>query len=163
MTAPDPALLEALRASPIGDHLTFAQCEVLAGLVSLRRCEPQEVLGREGVVDERLVVVVDGSLAVIKHLGTPNETLLVALRAGDFAHELGFLDGIPRYASLVASEATRVLELPRSALESLIDSHPRILYQVMCAILRTVHRIQTRLSIQASELVNYVVKQHGRY
>ena len=163
MTAPDPALLEALRASPIGDKLTFAECEVLAARVSLRRCEAQQVLGREGVVDDRLVIVVDGSLAVVKHMGTPDETLLTALRAGDLAHELGFLDGAPRYASLVASEATRVLELRRDALESLIDSHPRILYAVMCAIVRTVHRVQTRLSVQASELVNYVVKQHGRY
>jgi hypothetical protein len=33
----------------------------------------------------------------------------------------------------------------------------------MLAISRAVHRVQTRLSVQASELVNYVVKQHGRY
>jgi CRP/FNR family transcriptional regulator, cyclic AMP receptor protein len=163
MTAPDPALLEALRASPIGEKLSFAECEVLAGLVGLRRCEPKQVLGREGEVDDRLIIVVDGSLAVVKHIGMPDETLLIALRAGDFAHELGFLDGTPRYASLVASEATCVLELRRDALESLIDSHPRILYAVMCAVVRTVHRVQTRLSVQASELVNYVVKQHGRY
>ena len=57
----------------------------------------------------------------------------------------------------------RVLVLEREKLESLIDSHPRILYRVMCAIVRTVHRVQTRLSMQASELTNYIVKQHGRY
>jgi hypothetical protein len=33
----------------------------------------------------------------------------------------------------------------------------------MCAIVRTVHRVQTRLSLQAAELTNYVTKQHGRY
>jgi len=57
----------------------------------------------------------------------------------------------------------QVLVLEREWLESLIDSHPRILYGVMCAIVRTVHRVQTRLSMQASELTNYIVKQHGRY
>ena len=33
----------------------------------------------------------------------------------------------------------------------------------MCIRDSTVHRIQTRLSMQASELTNYIVKQHGRY
>jgi hypothetical protein len=33
----------------------------------------------------------------------------------------------------------------------------------MCSIVRAVHRLQTRLSMQAAELTNYIVKQHGRY
>ena len=163
MTPPDPALIEALRASPIARDLSIEQSQVLAGLTSLHRYDAKQVLGPEGAVDDRLIIVVDGSLAVVKHVGSPDETLLTTLRAGDFAHELGFLDGTPRFSSLVAAEPTRVIELRRSALESLIDTHPRILYAVMCAIVRTVHRVQTRLSVQASELTNYVVKQHGRY
>ena len=33
----------------------------------------------------------------------------------------------------------------------------------MRAIVRATHALQTRLSMQAMELTNYVVKQHGRY
>ena len=40
---------------------------------------------------------------VVRHLGTPDETVLATLYAGDLAHELGFLDGMPRHASLVAT------------------------------------------------------------
>ena len=89
--------------------------------------------------------------------------MLATLRAGDLGHELGFLDGTPCYASLVATTAAQVLLLERTRLESLIDSEPRLLYAVMRAILRSTHALQTRLSTQASELTNYVVKQHGRY
>jgi CRP/FNR family cyclic AMP-dependent transcriptional regulator len=163
MRASNSTLLEALRSTPIAAELSPEQGAVLAGLMQLRACEPRQVLGREGEVDDRLVIVVDGALAVIRHIDMPDETLLTALRPGDFAHELGFLDGTPRFASLMATEPTRVLELKRGALESLIDTHPRILYAVMLAIARAVHRVQTRLSVQATELVNYVVKQHGRY
>jgi len=99
----------------------------------------------------------------VRHRGTPAETVLATLRAGDFAHELGFLDGTPCYASLLATSAAHVLLLERTRLESLIDSEPRLLYAVMRAILRSTHALQTRLSTQASELTNYVVKQHGRY
>ncbi len=163
MNAPTPLLLEALRGSPIGADLPDEDRAVLAGLMTLRSYGPQQLIGREGEADDRLFVVVEGALAVVKSAGTSGETLLTTLHSGDLAHELGFLDGSPRYASLVAAENSRVLEIRRADLESLIDSHPRILYAVMCAIVRAVHRVQTRLSIQATELTNYVYKQHGRY
>jgi CRP/FNR family transcriptional regulator, cyclic AMP receptor protein len=163
MTTADPALYEALRASPLATELTPEQTSVLSALVSLESFRAREVLAQEGTTGNRLYVVVDGAIGVVKHHGTPDETLLATLKPGDFAHELGFLDGAQRYASLVASADVRVLVLEREKLESLIDTEPRILYRVMCAIVRTVHRIQTRLSVQANELTNYITKQHGRY
>lgn len=171
MTAPDPAnatapapdLYAALRASPLARDLTAEQAAVLAGLVELKVFQANEALAHEGAADNHLFVVVEGSLGVVKQLGTPEETLMATLHVGDFAHELGFLDGTERYASLVTQSAAQVLVLEREKLESLIDGHPRILYLVMCAIVRTVHRVQTRLAMQTSELTNYIVKQHGRY
>jgi len=163
MTTPDPDLYEAVRASRLAENLSTEQLAVLAGLVSLEAFQPKQILAREGSSDNRLYAVVEGSLGVVKHLGEADETLIATLGSGDFAHELGFLDGAERYASLVASTAARVLVLEREKLESLIEAHPRILYGVMCAIVKTVHRIQTRLSMQASELTNYIFKQHGRY
>jgi CRP/FNR family cyclic AMP-dependent transcriptional regulator len=163
MPPPDLALIEALRASPIARGLTVEQSEVLAGLVSLQSSQRGDLLAEEGTVDDRLFAIVDGSVAVVKHRGTPDETPLATLRSGDLAHELGFLDGAPRNYSLVAEEQARLLVLTRGALESLIDSQPRILYEVMCAIMRAAHRVQARLSMQAIELMNYVSKQHGRY
>jgi CRP-like cAMP-binding protein len=163
MNAPAPALYDAVKASRLAEGLTAEQVAVLAGQLRLESVQPQQVLAREGDADNRLYVIVEGWLAIVKHVGTPDETTLVTLKDGDFAHELGFLDGAPRYASLLAVTAGQVLVLERERLESLIDTHPRILYGVMCAIVRTVHRVQTRLSMQASELTNYIVKQHGRY
>jgi CRP-like cAMP-binding protein len=158
-----PSLSEAVSASRLAEGLTPEQVAVLADLLTLEPVTAHQVLSREGSVDQRLYTVVQGSLVVVKHIGTPEETTLVTLEVGDFAHELGFLDGTPRYASLVAATAGQVLVLERERLESLIDSQPRVLYGVMCAIVRTVHRVQTRLAVQASELTNYIMKQNGRY
>jgi len=159
----DSSIIDALRATPIGTGMTAEQLDVLAGLVEVQACGRGDVLGEEGAVDDRLLAVVDGSISVTRHLGTRTETLLATLHRGDLAHELGFLDGAPRYASLVAAEPSRVLVLRRAALESLIDRDPRLLYAVMIGIVRAVHALQTRLSTQAIELTNYVFKQHGRY
>ena len=163
MNSPDTALYEAVRASRLAAELDDDQTAVLAGLMTLETFAPKQVLSREGSADNHLYVIVSGSLAVIKNFGTPDETPLVTLQPGDFAHELGFLDGTERYASMVAATESQVLVFERSKLESLIEAHPLILYRVMCAIVRTAHRIQARQSMQAAELTNYVFKTHGRY
>lgn len=163
MASTDPSVIDALRASPIGSALSPEQCAVLAGLVDWQTCRRGDVVGEEGKVDDRLLVIVEGSLGVTKHLGTRAETLLATLHRGDLAHELGFLDGTPRYASLVAAEPSKVLVLRKAALEGLVETDPQVLYAVMCGIVRAVHVVQTRLSVQATELANYVYKQHGRY
>lgn len=163
MNTPETALLQATRASRLAAGLSEDRVAVLAGVLQLQACPQGAVLAREGAVDDRLYVIVDGKLSIVKHLGQDDEETLITLGAGDFVHELGFLDGKERYASLRAATAAHVLVLERGSLEALIDTHPRVLYAVMCAILRTGHNVQTRMAVQAAELTNYIVKQHGRY
>jgi ribosome-associated toxin RatA of RatAB toxin-antitoxin module/CRP-like cAMP-binding protein len=163
VTSTPSTLIDDVIASPLARFLTPEQAAVLARVVTSATHAPKDVLAREGASDNHLYVVAEGALGVVKHLGTPEETQITTLARGDFAHELGFLDGAERYASLVASNAARVLVLEREGLESLIESHPRVVYNVMRAIAANVHRTQTKLSVQAAELTNYIVKQHGRY
>jgi CRP-like cAMP-binding protein len=163
MTTPAPDLFQATRASRLADGLSDEQVSLLAGVLQLLTCQAGDVLAHEGAVDNHLYVIVDGTLAIVKHLGQDDEETLITLKAGDFVHELGFLDSKERYASLRATTTAHVLVLERERLESLIDSHPRLLYAVMRAILRTGHSVQTRMAVQAAELTNYIVKQHGRY
>lgn len=163
MSTAAPDLIQATRHCRLADGLSDAHVAVLAGVLRLQTCQPGDVLAHEGAVDNHLYVIVDGTLAIVKHLGQADEETLVTLKAGDFVHELGFLDSRERYASLRAAGAAHVLVLERERLESLIDTQPRLLYAVMRAILRTGHSVQTRMAVQAAELTNYIVKQHGRY
>ena len=163
MNNADPTLLEAVRANPLSTGLDASQRAVLSTRLRLEAVQAAQLLAEEGQDDSRLFVIVQGSLCIVKHRGTPDETVLATLKPGDFAHELGFLNGAPRHASLVGASDGQVLVLEREQLESLIDTHPRILHAVMCAIVRTVQRVQTRLSVRSSELTNYIVKQHGQH
>jgi CRP-like cAMP-binding protein len=56
-----------------------------------------------------------------------------------------------------------VLGLSRADLEKLLDTKPKVVYHVMRAIVRVVHDIQRRMSMQTAELTNYLYKTHGRY
>jgi CRP/FNR family cyclic AMP-dependent transcriptional regulator len=157
-------LTTALRHSALGAGLDAGELATLADIVSLVSFKRGDVLEREGTTDNHLVAVVDGTLYVVKGLATGGEReILSVLKPGHLTHELGFLDGSERYASLEAAEDSRVLMLERAALERLVDRAPRVLYRVMCAIVQSAHQAQTRLAVQTSELSNYIVKQHGRY
>jgi len=154
---------DALRDSKLGPELDSDQLDVLACLVTFRDLADGEVLVPEGTSDNHLYVLLRGALAVVRNAGKPDAVTLFTLSAGDLIGELSFIDATPHYASLVAAGKARVLGLEREKLESLLDSHPQIVYRVMRAIVRTTHQIQRRLSMQSVELTNYIYKQHGRY
>jgi CRP/FNR family cyclic AMP-dependent transcriptional regulator len=155
--------LEALKASKLGPELTEAQLETLAARVTLRTLHEGEVLVAEGTSDDHLYSLLSGALDVVRNAGKPEAVTLFTLTPGDLVGELSFLDATPHYASLVASGPAVVFGLERAQLESLLDSHPQVVYRVMRAIVRTTHQIQRRLSMQSVELTNYIHKQHGRY
>jgi len=154
---------DALRATKLAAELSDEQCRTLARLVALRDLKQGEVLVREGTVDNHLYVILAGTLGVVKHPGTDQALTINTLGIGDFVGEMGFMDGTESYASKIALGDTRVLGIEREKLESLLATDPVIVYRVMRAIIRVVHQIQRRLSMQQVELSNYIYKQHGRY
>ena len=158
-----PNRLDALRQSRLAAELSDEQCRVLSDLVTLRDLQDGDLLVKEGESDNHLYAIVKGLLCVVKNAGSPEEVTFFTISAGDFADELSFMDGTEHYASLVARGDTRVLGLERERLESLLTARPDIVYRVMRAIIRAVHQIQRRLSMQSVELTNYIYKQHGRY
>ena len=157
----DSALIDALRGSRLASELSEEQARILAGLLAFRDLRPGEALVDQGVSDNHLYVIVSGALAVTRGGREPVE--LFSLGPGDLVGELSFIDATPHYAALVAAGPTRVFGLEREKLESLLEGHADIVYRVMRAIIRTVHEIQRRLSMQTVELTNYIYKQHGRY
>jgi CRP/FNR family transcriptional regulator, cyclic AMP receptor protein len=160
---PDPVKVAALKGTKLAAELDAAQIGVLADLIEVRDLKQGDVLVREGTSDNHLFVVLSGVIGVVKNVGTPDAVTFNTFAAGDLVSELSSLDGSQRYASVVALGDVRVIELERERLESLIDSHPHIVYHVMRAIIRFVHQVQRRLSMQQVELSNYIYKQHGRY
>jgi CRP-like cAMP-binding protein len=155
---------ELLRASRLATELDDAQCRVLAGVVAVRDLADDEVLVPEGQSDDRLYSIVSGAIAVSKREQPGGQWLnLNVLTRGDLVGELAFMDARPHYATLRALGPTQVLVLEPRALESLLDTHPRVVYNVMRAIFRVVHGILHRLGAQQSELTNYIYKQHGKY
>jgi CRP-like cAMP-binding protein len=154
---------EAFRKSPLAAELTEEASDLVSRLLVCRRLKDGEILIREGDVDNSLYVVADGNLAVTHETPEGEWVVLHVLRSRDLAGELGFLDGQKHTATLRSVGHTELFSLERDSLEKLLDAHPRIVYQVMRAIIRSVHGTLRRMNIQYVEMSNYINKQHGRY
>ncbi|CAK0742427.1 Cyclic nucleotide-binding domain-containing protein [Gammaproteobacteria bacterium] len=145
------------------DDLTREELEVLSRVVMMRQLAQDEVLIQEGSIDHSLHCVLSGALCVEKSTGAGETICLHVLRKGDLAGEMGFVDGAPHSATLRALAPTHVMTLERERLESLLESHPALVYHVMRTIIRTAHKILKRMNFHYMELSNYITKQHGRY
>jgi CRP/FNR family cyclic AMP-dependent transcriptional regulator len=157
---PDP---DILAKSPLGTELDPIDCRTLAGVMAVRQLADGEVLIEEERVGDALYLIVGGALAATRNTAGGGWVMLQLLRRGDIAGEMGFLDGEKHSATLRATGETQIYSLQRHALDSLVESHPMLVYRVMRAIVRTVHAILTRMNLEYVELTNYITKQHGRY
>ncbi len=155
-------LCDIVRRSPLGQDISEQDCRVLAEIAEMHTLKDDQVLFEEGVTDNSVYLIVEGRLAVTKG-GEGNRTTLHVLEPGDLAGEMSFIDGTPHSATLVAHGDAKVISLKRDRFESLLQSHPQVVYHVMRTIVRTVHSTLRRMNMQYIEMTNYISKTHGRY
>jgi CRP-like cAMP-binding protein len=155
--------IDLIRRCAFGVGLESEECEVLGRATETRELEEGEVLFTEGTADHCLYIVIRGKVGIVKGTGGGDETVLHILNEGDLAGELAFVDGTAHSVTAKALTGARVLTLERSKFESLLESHPRIVYDVMRSIVKRVHSTLRSLNLQYVEMTNYITKSHGRY
>lgn len=122
----------------LGDLLAKLQLPVawareLRGQIHVRQVAPEEGLLREGDAGQSLFYVLEGHLRVVKpvertepHTGLYWETV-AELGEGEWFGEASLLTGAPRNATVVATTACELVEVPKLAFETCIRREPQIL------------------------------------
>lgn len=154
---------ELIEQCALGRELEGGACAVLGSFSQVRDLAEGEILFREDEADDCVHMIISGKLAVTRRTGGGAEAILHVIEAGDLAGEMGFVDNTPHSATVKALTAARVVSLDRTKFEALIDTNPRLVYDVMRAIVRRVHRTLRRMNLQYVELTNYISQTHGRY
>jgi len=128
-------------------QLPVAWTTELHGLIHVRHVAPDEGLIREGDPGESLFSVLAGRLRVVKpveriepHTGLYWETV-AELGVGDWFGEASLLTGAPRNATVVATTACELVEVPKSAFETCIRREPQILERLVDLMEVRAHRI----------------------
>lgn len=153
---------EAVARSIVGAELDADECAALAAKMHVQPMKQGEVLVRDHERRRTLFILAEGRLSVCQGDGD-RETRLYQLRIGECAGARALLDGSERKAILRADTDGAVLTLEPEDFESLIESHPRLVYKVMRALFRVTHANLMRMNLESAELRNYMMKTGGRY
>jgi CRP-like cAMP-binding protein len=158
-------VIDTLRISTITEELSDAEVEILAGLFEVQDFKASEaiVLPSDDQLDN-LYILAHGDIEVKIKSGI-EETIVHVLKPGDLAGIITFVGGAASdiSAALYAVGNTKVLSMARAKFETLINSHPMIVYRVMRGVVRNVHGIVRRVNSESAELSNYIYRSHGRY
>ena len=153
---------EPIVDSSLGQELEKDECQVLTTVMGARQLEDGEILVREGESDNTLFILTEGKLTVHSNIDG-KEQKVYTMKVGECAGTRAFVDLAPRRATLRAQGKTTVYTLIPQDFETLLDSHPRIVYKVMRGLFRLTHTNLMRMNVETQELANYIHKSGGRY
>ena len=153
---------EAIVNSSLGHELEKGECEILTSVMGVRLLKDGEILVKEGEKDYTLFILIDGKLAV-SSLIDKRDIPVYTMKVGECAGTRAFVDLAPRAATLRAIGETTVYTLKPTDFESLLESHPRIVYKVMRGLFRLTHKNLMRMNVESTQLTNYIQKSGGRY
>ncbi len=163
---PDERIMKALYNSGLVENLRGSEISVLAELITVQYFEVKEFAVElyDHQLKEALMILVDGEIEVSAVVN--NEPVLLNLETpGDLARVISFVGGnlMNVSASIKVKKNSAVLLLQRTKLESLLKSHPSIVYCVMRNLVRHVHGVARRKDAEKEQLTNYFFRMNGRY
>lgn len=111
--------------SELAVGMTPAELAVFASLVRTRRFVSGETVVRQGDAAHTLFLITRGVIAV--HLGDgPSGRRVASFSAGTMVGGMGFIDGGPRSATLIAEGDVECASLERADFERLAIAHPSV-------------------------------------
>jgi serine phosphatase RsbU (regulator of sigma subunit) len=121
-----------LRRVPLFAELPGEELRRLAATLRLQQVAAGAMLFGEGDPGDRLYIVLDGEIAIIKSLGTPEERLVNLPGPGEFIGEMSLLTGDgERTASARANSDAQLLELASADFEALMAGRPALALQML--------------------------------
>lgn len=153
---------EQIGASALGAELSVNECQVLASVMGAQVFEDGELLVSASGTEHTLFLLVSGEIEIINELGGTDE-VMYQMQPGEVAGTRAFVDRSPRKATLRAKGRCVVYTLEPYDFESLLETHPRILYKVMRSLFRITHSNLLRMNQETAQLTDYINRSHGRY
>ena len=123
--APDAPGGAQIVVSPLFKDFSVEELVAVIGGLNLMTFERGNVILREGEPGNSLYMLTSGTVkAFVKRDG--KQVPIAELEEGAFFGELSILTGKPRSATIVAKEHCELLELDRSTLDAITQTHPHV-------------------------------------
>ena len=113
-----------LKGIPIFAGLDNAALAVIAEAVEQASFHAGETIVGEEEAGNRMFIIQNGRVEVVKHVGEPHETILAKLGPKEFFGEMCIIECLTRCASVKALQDTIVFTLKSTDLHRLFEHHP---------------------------------------
>ncbi len=103
-----------------------------------------DLLFEEGEVGHRMYVIQSGQVQIFRKVGA-DHIVLAHLGTGEFFGEMALLEGLPRSASAMVVEPTRLIEVDGKMFEEMISENAEIAIRIMRKLAARVRELDLRL------------------
>ncbi len=109
------------------------------------------ILCNEGSRGDRLYIIMEGEVEIIKALGREGQRILGVYGPGEYIGAMCLLDDEPSWASLRVRSRVRLLELTKDDFESFLFRYPYFARQIAKGLSRRFRDVQSRLLLEIQE------------
>ena len=149
----ETANTQLIYESILGEELSMEECGILSEIVKHKELSKEEVLFDAGTKDGMLYILIKGKLDIFKETGGTGGTVHIAtVNKGSMIGELSFIDDEAHSMKLVSRKKASVLFLSKEDFEAKLESHPKVVYNIMRSIMRYSHRLQQKMMQENVEL-----------
>ena len=135
---------------PLLSNLPRNELDYMASTLQVVNLESGEVLFHEGEPGESLFIILEGQLAVLLALDTPDERQLAVFGPGEFIGEMSLLiPGRARTASVRATHASRLWKMTHADFDGLLIRQPKLAYTIVQTLTK---RLDTTTTLSFHDL-----------
>jgi CRP-like cAMP-binding protein len=128
---------------PLLENFSRPEVELLAQFMSVYRAQPATEIIREGEGGDFMLMLLEGSVEVLKRDRWNSPQLLSTVEPGRTLGEMSMIDGEPRFATCVAAQASLIAVLDRESLARIIVEQPLLGAKILMElVLMLSHRLR---------------------
>ena len=118
--------IQILKKVPLFYDFSKEDMNQLVPLFEEENFPPEAFIITEGAVGDSMYIQVSGSVRILKKVSDSEDLVINNLYGETYFGELALIDNLPRSASVVANEPTKILRLKKSVLDNLLENNLRI-------------------------------------
>jgi len=119
-------IAKVLKKVPLFHDFNKGDIEKLVPLFKEEEYPIEAYIITEGAVGDSMYIIVSGSVKILKRVNEEEAMVINHLFSKTYFGELALIDNLPRSASVIAIEPTKILRLKKSVLDNLLDNNTDI-------------------------------------
>jgi CRP/FNR family transcriptional regulator, cyclic AMP receptor protein len=125
---------------------------ILTGYMDVYRAQPGRLIIREGESGDFMLLIIEGAVDILKH-GIRSEQYMTSAGPGMTLGEMSMIDGEPRFATCLVTQATVFAVLTRDAMAQIILDQPSLGSKIL---VKLVTMLSLRLRQTSVRLLKYM-------